>query len=113
MKAVVLAARKCRQLWHLTEDLPKPLILVANQPILDYIVDTLNRRGRRCRGTEPGTCPEPFRGRLSLGSRYFVCYSRTADRDGPCTPPGGISNRRPIHRPEWDALSTFLMDSKV
>ncbi|RLM83759.1 glucose-1-phosphate thymidylyltransferase [Halobellus sp. Atlit-38R] len=41
MKAVVLAAGKGRRLWPLTETRPKPMIPVANQPILEHILDAL------------------------------------------------------------------------
>ncbi|MBB6091108.1 NDP-sugar pyrophosphorylase family protein [Halobacterium salinarum] len=34
MQAVVLAAGKGERLWPLTENRPKPMVPVANQPIL-------------------------------------------------------------------------------
>ncbi|MFD1597512.1 sugar phosphate nucleotidyltransferase [Halobellus rarus] len=41
MKAVVLAAGKGRRLWPLTENRPKPMLPVANRPILEHIFDAL------------------------------------------------------------------------
>lgn len=41
MKAVVLAAGKGERLWPLTENRPKPMIPVANRPILHHIIDSL------------------------------------------------------------------------
>ncbi|AZH24770.1 sugar phosphate nucleotidyltransferase [Haloplanus aerogenes] len=41
MKAVVLAAGKGRRLWPLTENRPKPMLPVANRPILEHIIDAL------------------------------------------------------------------------
>jgi glucose-1-phosphate thymidylyltransferase len=43
MKAVVLAAGKGRRLWPLTENRPKPMLPVANRPILEHIIDALTR----------------------------------------------------------------------
>jgi len=45
MQAVVLAAGKGRRLWPLTENRPKPMIPVANRPILEHIVDALDGAG--------------------------------------------------------------------
>ncbi|MXR40760.1 NTP transferase domain-containing protein [Halobaculum sp. WSA2] len=45
MKAVVLAAGKGRRLWPLTENRPKPMIPVANRPILEHVVDALDTAG--------------------------------------------------------------------
>ena len=45
MQAVVLAAGKGRRLWPLTENRPKPMIPVANRPLLEHIVETLAAAG--------------------------------------------------------------------
>lgn len=45
MQAVVLAAGKGERLWPLTENRPKPMIPVANQPVLEHIVDALAAAG--------------------------------------------------------------------
>ena len=45
MQAVVLAAGKGRRLWPLTENRPKPMIPVLNQPILAHIVEALESAG--------------------------------------------------------------------
>jgi NDP-sugar pyrophosphorylase family protein len=41
MKAVILAAGVGKRMLPLTQDIPKPLLRVGNQPILDYIFDNL------------------------------------------------------------------------
>lgn len=41
MQAVVLAAGKGERLWPLTENRPKPMIPVANRPLVEHIVDAL------------------------------------------------------------------------
>lgn len=45
MKAVVLAAGKGERLWPLTENRPKPMIPVANRPILEHVVEALETAG--------------------------------------------------------------------
>lgn len=45
MKAVVLAAGKGHRLWPLTNRRPKPMIPVANRPILEHVVTTLDAAG--------------------------------------------------------------------
>lgn len=45
MQAVVLAAGKGRRLWPLTENRPKPMIPVANRPILEHIIESLEVAG--------------------------------------------------------------------
>lgn len=45
MQAVVLAAGKGRRLWPLTENRPKPMIPVANRPILEHIIEALDAAG--------------------------------------------------------------------
>lgn len=41
MKAVILAAGIGKRMLPLTQDTPKPLLRIGNQPILDYIFDAL------------------------------------------------------------------------
>ncbi|MCK9603887.1 MAG: sugar phosphate nucleotidyltransferase, partial [Candidatus Omnitrophica bacterium] len=43
MKALILAAGYATRLYPLTKEYPKPLLLVEDKPIIDYIVDKLER----------------------------------------------------------------------
>jgi len=43
MKALILAAGYATRLYPLTKEYPKPLLLVDKSPIIDYIVDKLDR----------------------------------------------------------------------
>ena len=43
MKAVILVAGYATRLYPLTKDTPKPLLSVGGRPIIDYIVDQINR----------------------------------------------------------------------
>ena len=41
MRAIVLAGGYAKRLWPLTRDTPKPLLPVADKPIIDHIVDKI------------------------------------------------------------------------
>ncbi len=43
MKALILAAGYATRLYPLTKEYPKPLLKVGKRPIIDYIVDKINR----------------------------------------------------------------------
>ena len=45
MQTVVLAAGKGERLWPLTENRPKPMIPVANRPLLEHIIEALAAAG--------------------------------------------------------------------
>jgi len=45
MKAVVLAVGEGRRLRPLTERRPKPMVPVANRPILEYVIEALSGAG--------------------------------------------------------------------
>lgn len=46
MKCLILAAGYATRLYPLTENFPKPLLEVAGKPILDWLIDDLERDGR-------------------------------------------------------------------
>lgn len=45
MEALITASGKGTRLWPLTATVPKTLVKVLNKPILDYILDYLNKAG--------------------------------------------------------------------
>ncbi|NVM56016.1 MAG: NDP-sugar synthase [Candidatus Helarchaeota archaeon] len=45
MKAVILAAGYGKRMGKLAESLPKPLIPIANKPILQHLIESLNKSG--------------------------------------------------------------------
>ena len=46
MKCIILAAGYATRLYPLTENFPKPLLEVAGKPILDWLIDDMERDGR-------------------------------------------------------------------
>ena len=43
MKAVILAGGFAKRMWPLTLDTPKPLLKVAGEPIINYVLHNLSR----------------------------------------------------------------------
>ncbi|HLC11425.1 MAG TPA: sugar phosphate nucleotidyltransferase, partial [Candidatus Bathyarchaeia archaeon] len=92
MKAVVLAAGRGERLWPLTEDTPKPLLPIANKPILERTLEALARAGVDQMVLVVGFRNEKVRDRLGKGEAAGaeVKYVRqktakgTADALGRC-----------------------------
>ena len=47
MKALIMAGGQGSRLRPLTCDLPKPMVPVANRPMMEYIIELLDRHGFR------------------------------------------------------------------
>ena len=45
MKCLILAAGYATRLYPWTENFPKPLLEVAGKPILDWLIDDMNKTG--------------------------------------------------------------------
>ena len=45
MKCLILAAGYATRLYPLTENFPKPLLEVAGKPILDWLIDDMEKMG--------------------------------------------------------------------
>ena len=45
MKCLILAAGYATRLYPLTKDFPKPLLEVAGKPILDWLIEDLDKTG--------------------------------------------------------------------
>lgn len=69
MKAVVLAAGKGERLWPLTETRPKPLLPIANKPILERTLEGLVGAGIREITLVVNFMEKAFRERIGNGSR--------------------------------------------
>jgi len=93
LKAVVLAAGRGERLWPLTEDTPKPLLPIANKPILERTLDALAHAGIRQIILVVGFRGEKVRDRLgngkSIGSEIRYVNQKppkgTADALGTCS----------------------------
>jgi len=70
MKAMILAAGKGERLRPLTREIPKPLIPVANRPLIEYNLSLLERHGIREVAINLHYLGELIRDRLGDGSRF-------------------------------------------
>ncbi len=82
MKAVVLAAGRGERLWPLTEDTPKPLLPLANKPILERTCQALVSAGVRQVILVVGFRSEKIRDRLgkaeAIGAELKYVKQKTA-----------------------------------
>lgn len=82
MKAVVLAAGRGERLWPLTEETPKPLLPIANKPILERTCEALVDAGIRQIILVVGFRSEKIRDRLgkgeAIGSELNYVRQKTA-----------------------------------
>ena len=67
MKAVILCAGKGTRLYPVTLTMPKPLVPVANKPLLQYAIDTLTKMGATEIGLVVDSLDSPIRERLGDG----------------------------------------------
>jgi dTDP-glucose pyrophosphorylase len=84
MKAVILAAGKGTRMKALTETLPKPMLRVQGQPILEHILGGLLAAGVREVFIVTGHRAETIEGYFGDGSRWGarVVYGRQVVQDG-------------------------------
>src|SRR5512145_2819890 len=67
MKAVILCAGKGTRLYPVTLTMPKPLVPVANKPLLQYAIDTLTEMGATEIGLVVNSLDSPIRDQLGDG----------------------------------------------
>ncbi|MDZ4767311.1 MAG: glucose-1-phosphate thymidylyltransferase [Chloroflexota bacterium] len=72
MKAVILAAGQGTRLRPVTLTMPKPLVPVANQPLISYAIAVLKRAGLTEIGIVVNDLDSPIRAGLGDGATYGV-----------------------------------------
>ena len=93
MKAMVMAAGLGTRLRPLTYEVPKPMVPVANRPVIELILRSLAKDGRQRRRLQPPLVSGDDRGPLGDGSDLGVklTYSHEEELLGTA---GGVSNVR-------------------
>ena len=75
IRAMVMAAGAGTRLRPLTNDLPKPMVPIANRPVLEYTVENLRRHGITDIIFNLHSYPELIRDHFGDGSRFGVSIS--------------------------------------
>jgi glucose-1-phosphate thymidylyltransferase len=81
MKAVILAAGQGTRLRPVTLTMPKPLVPVANKPLIAYAIDVLKNAGLDEIGIVVNDLDSPIRHQLGDGARFGVRLSYIVQRD--------------------------------
>jgi mannose-1-phosphate guanylyltransferase/phosphomannomutase len=75
MKAMVMAAGAGTRLQPLTFSVPKPLVPIANRPVLEYTLDNLRRHGIRDLVLNLHSHPELIKNHFKNGAAWGVCIT--------------------------------------
>jgi len=81
MKAVILAAGQGTRLRPVTLTMPKPLVPVANKPLIAYAIDVLKNAGLDEIGIVVNDLDSPIRHQLGDGARFGVRLSYIVQRE--------------------------------
>jgi len=84
MKAVILAAGKGTRMGELTNELPKPMLLVQGKPILEHILEGLMQAGIKDFFIVTGFRAEVIEDYFGVGEKWSVAirYGRQVTQDG-------------------------------
>jgi UDP-N-acetylglucosamine diphosphorylase / glucose-1-phosphate thymidylyltransferase / UDP-N-acetylgalactosamine diphosphorylase / glucosamine-1-phosphate N-acetyltransferase / galactosamine-1-phosphate N-acetyltransferase len=84
MKAVILAAGKGTRMGELTNELPKPMLLVQGKPILEHILEGLTQAGIKDFFIVTGFRAEVIEDYFGTGAKWNVAiqYGRQVTQDG-------------------------------
>lgn len=90
MKAMILAAGRGERMRPLTDHTPKPLLIVAGKPLIEYTVEALVRAGFEEIVINLAYLGEQIAAYLGDGSRYQAKISYSHEGDAGLETAGGI-----------------------
>ena len=99
MRALILAAGRGERMRPLTNDLPKPLLPVGGQPLIDYHIRALARAGIRELVVNLSWLGDKLRSYLGDGRRYDVTFAFSEEGPEPLETGGGILHALPLLGP--------------
>ncbi|NLA59292.1 MAG: NTP transferase domain-containing protein [Firmicutes bacterium] len=91
MKALIMAGGQGSRLRPLTCDLPKPMVPVANRPMMEYIIELLDRHGFRDVAVTTYYLPEFIKGYFKDGAQWGVSL-RYFQEERPLGTAGSVKN---------------------
>ncbi|MDC1435656.1 nucleotidyltransferase family protein [Gammaproteobacteria bacterium] len=95
MKAMILAAGKGERMRPLTEKTPKPLIPVGGKPLIEYLIESLNKAGFTDLVINHAWLGEQVELALGDGSRFGSNIVYSAENE-PLNTAGGIIKALPL-----------------
>lgn len=96
MKALILAAGRGERMRPLTESIPKPLLRVGGQCLIEYHLQALVRAGVREIVINHSWLGQQIVDYLGNGQRYAVRIEYSAEGDPPLETAGGIIQALPL-----------------
>jgi len=96
MRAMILAAGRGERMRPLTDSIPKPLLEVGGQCLIEYHLDALHRAGVTRVIINHSWLGEQLVDKLGDGNRYGVSISYSAEPGHPLETAGGIKRALPL-----------------
>ena len=96
MKAMILAAGRGERMRPLTDEMPKPLLKVAGQTLIEYHILSLARAGFTRLVINCAHLGEQIIGHLGNGSRFGLSIEYSPEPDGALETGGGIRHALPL-----------------
>ena len=91
MKAVIMAGGEGSRLRPLTSNLPKPMMPLANKPMMEHVIDLLRRHGFDEIVVTLAFMPDAIRNHFGDGSEYGV-HIQYATEETPLGTAGSVRN---------------------
>lgn len=92
MKAMILAAGRGKRMMPLTENVAKPMLLVAGKPLIQYHVESLKKAGISDIVINLAWCGDSIKSHLGNGAKFGVNIEYSDEPENGLETAGGIIN---------------------
>ncbi len=100
MKAMILAAGRGERMRPLTDHTPKPLLPIANKPMIEYIIETLVKAGCNDLVINLAHLGKKIEDRIGNGERFDARIQYSPEGKIGLETAGGIKNALPLLGPK-------------